>query len=97
MCLQGLFSSPEKYLATLLNCSGTRILDCGVETRGTAELGVIMADAAMGGRRVDVLPERGREEAARGVKEGRGAKGEEEGGGVPLGWHKAEGAHRGIG
>ncbi len=56
MRLQGLFSSPEKYLATLLNCSGTRILDCGVETQGTAELGVIMADAAMGGRgRTDLI------------------------------------------
>ena len=52
---QGLFSSPEKYLATLLNCSGTRILDCGVETQGTAELGVIMADAAMGGRGTDLI------------------------------------------
>ena len=50
MRLQGLVSSPEKYLATLLDCSGTRILDCGVETQGTAELGVIMAEAAMGGR-----------------------------------------------
>ena len=50
ICLQGLLASPEKHLAAILDCSGTRILDCGVKAQGTAELGVIMADVAMGGR-----------------------------------------------
>ena len=50
ICLEGLLESPEKHLAAILDCSGTRILDCGVEAQGTTELGVIMADVAMGGR-----------------------------------------------
>ena len=50
LCLRGLLASPEKHLAAIVDCSGTRILDCGVEAQGTAELGVIMADVAMGGR-----------------------------------------------
>ncbi len=50
ICLEGLLASPEKHLAAILDCSGTRILDCGVEAQGTAELGAIMADVAMGGR-----------------------------------------------
>ena len=50
LCLRGLLASPEKHLAAIVDCSGTRILDCGVEVQGTAELGVIMADVAMGGR-----------------------------------------------
>ena len=50
LCLRGLLASPKKHRAAIVDCSGTRILDCGVEAQGTAELGVIMADVAMGGR-----------------------------------------------
>ena len=50
LCLRELLASPKKYLAAIADCAGTRIIDCGVEAQGTAELGVIMADVAMGGR-----------------------------------------------
>lgn len=49
-CLNELLGNPEQYQAVITNCSGTRIIDCGVRTSGSAELGVLMAEIAMGGR-----------------------------------------------
>ena len=49
-CLHDLLRQPEQYHVSIGDCSGTRIIDCGVQSRGSAQLGVLMADIAMGGR-----------------------------------------------
>lgn len=50
VCLHELLENPQQYQAGITNCSGARIIDCGVRASGSAELGVLMAEIAMGGR-----------------------------------------------
>ncbi len=48
--LHALLGNPERYQADITNCSGTRVIDCGVQASGSSELGVVLAEIAMGGR-----------------------------------------------
>ena len=50
VCLHELIENPERYQAGITNSSGVRIIDCGVRASGSAALGVLMAEIAMGGR-----------------------------------------------
>jgi len=49
-CLAPLLATPTAYAATIHNCGGVRVIDCGVATTGSNDLGLLMAQAALGDR-----------------------------------------------